>query len=264
MPQATPVSRLTAAAAASALLVSLPASPASAAIELLINPAAGGALSLRATGAAAEDINGYSIFSAGGFLSDIGDETLGGLLSTIVFDVDNVGSDEVATWTLGPGGVLPPVSVPTAGNGLSLNLAWIGGLANPLTDLSFQYGPVGLTAPNGDPIFTLPGTIRVLAAAGLAGDYNNTGAVEQGDLDLVLNNWGGPRTAGFVANADGFATTNVDQEELDRVLNNWGSTSSPSFTGSAVPEPGAALIGLSGTAFLASRAGVRRRSAKSS
>ncbi len=91
---------------------------------------------------------------------------------------------------------------------------------------------------------------RILA--GLAGDYNDSGSVEQGDLDLVLNNWGGPRTAGFVANADGFATANVDQEELDRVLNNWGSSSAPSFNGFAVPEPTAALA-LAGLALVGRR-----------
>ncbi len=98
-------------------------------------------------------------------------------------------------------------------------------------------------------------TIPPITGGLLAGDYNDSGSVEQGDLDLVLNNWGGPRTAGFVANADGFATANVDQEELDRVLNNWGSSNAPSFSGSPVPEPAvAALLGLGGLAL------TRRRS----
>ena len=76
----------------------------------------------------------------------------------------------------------------------------------------------------------------------LAGDFNGNGSVEQGDLDLVLNNWGGPRNAGFVGNVDGFATANVDQEELDRVLNNWGGASTPNLSGLTVPEPAASLL----------------------
>ena len=85
--------------------------------------------------------------------------------------------------------------------------------------------------------------IAALTIADLAGDYTGNGSVEQGDLDLVLNNWGAAR--GPWDNADGFASANVDQEELDRVLNNWGSRTSPSFTGFAVPEPGSvATFGL--------------------
>ena len=91
-----------------------------------------------------------------------------------------------------------------------------------------------------------------LPLEGLAGDYNDSGSVEQGDLDLVLNNWGGPKPAGFIANADGFSTDNVDQEELDRVLNNWGSSGTPNFNGVAVPEP-AALALLTGLASLTLR-----------
>lgn len=74
----------------------------------------------------------------------------------------------------------------------------------------------------------------------LPGDFNDSGAVEQGDLNLVLTNWGGIR--GDWANADGFATTNVDQEELNRVLTNWGNANPPSFSGSPIPEPAAITL----------------------
>ncbi|MEM1026521.1 MAG: hypothetical protein AAGJ38_00385 [Planctomycetota bacterium] len=84
--------------------------------------------------------------------------------------------------------------------------------------------------------------------AGLLGDYDESGQVEQGDLNLVLNNWGTNRTfedPGGTA----FSTSLVDQEELNLVLNNWGSASVPNFEGSALPEPAAALavLGLVGT-----------------
>ncbi|MEM1097280.1 MAG: glycoside hydrolase family 30 beta sandwich domain-containing protein [Planctomycetota bacterium] len=81
------------------------------------------------------------------------------------------------------------------------------------------------------------------AAVGLLGDFDGDGQVAQGDLNLVLNNWGGPR--GQWDNADGFASSAVDQEELNRVLNNWGTSASPDFSGSAVPEP-AMWLGLFG------------------
>lgn len=95
-------------------------------------------------------------------------------------------------------------------------------------------------------------SITQATESGLIGDYDDDGQVAQGDLNLVLNNWGGD--APFDPNGEAFTTGTVDQEELNRVLNNWGSTSAPSFEGSAVPEP-ASLALLSGLA-LASR---RRR-----
>ncbi|MEM9752290.1 MAG: PEP-CTERM sorting domain-containing protein [Planctomycetota bacterium] len=98
-------------------------------------------------------------------------------------------------------------------------------------------------------------TISLLATSGIIGDYDNDGQVAQGDLNLVLNNWGAARTfedpGGTV-----FATANVDQEELNGVLNNWGAQSAPSFAGSAVPEP-ATLAVLGGLGLM----NLRRRSA---
>ncbi|MEM8495373.1 MAG: hypothetical protein AAF663_08310, partial [Planctomycetota bacterium] len=77
--------------------------------------------------------------------------------------------------------------------------------------------------------------LSVVAVDPLVGDYDDSGAVEQSDLNLVLNNWGQP--APFQPNGAPFATPTVDQEELNRVLNNWGSSSAPSFANAAVPEP---------------------------
>ncbi|MEM8782123.1 MAG: PEP-CTERM sorting domain-containing protein [Planctomycetota bacterium] len=97
-------------------------------------------------------------------------------------------------------------------------------------------------------------TIAATVGGGIVGDYDDSGQVEQGDLNLVLNNWGS--AAPFAPNGDPFTTPNVDQEELNRVLNNWGSTTAPSFEGAAVPEP--ASLALLGAMALA---GLRRRRA---
>ncbi len=84
----------------------------------------------------------------------------------------------------------------------------------------------------------------------LPGDYDGSGQVEQGDLDLVLQNWGidtdppdGPtvRIAGWV---NQFPDGVVDQDELDGVLQNWGGASAPDFGGLDVPEPVAGLLAM--------------------
>ncbi len=98
--------------------------------------------------------------------------------------------------------------------------------------------------------------LEAALAAGLPGDYDASGQVEQGDLDIVLQNWGtGTFTGDEAALVDGgpFDGT-VDQNELDGVLQNWGSTSAPDFVASAVPEPTTGLL-LGVGAWLASRRG---------
>ncbi|MEM7577469.1 MAG: choice-of-anchor tandem repeat NxxGxxAF-containing protein [Planctomycetota bacterium] len=91
----------------------------------------------------------------------------------------------------------------------------------------------------------------------LAGDYNDSGSVEQGDLNLVLNNWGQDASAdddGLVGIPVGWVNDppegQIDQEELNRVLNNWGQALPPSFgddsNESTVPEPGLLLASLLG------------------
>ncbi|MEM8782196.1 MAG: hypothetical protein AAGE65_04995 [Planctomycetota bacterium] len=94
--------------------------------------------------------------------------------------------------------------------------------------------------------------------AGLIGDFDGSGQVEQGDLNLVLNNWGQNR--GDWANSAGLTTVSVDQEELNAVLNHWGDAAAPGFAGSTAPEPSVAVALLGGLGWgLCGRRGLRRR-----
>ncbi|MEM9751929.1 MAG: SGNH/GDSL hydrolase family protein [Planctomycetota bacterium] len=83
-------------------------------------------------------------------------------------------------------------------------------------------------------------------AATAVGDYDASGSVEQGDLNLVLNNWGLDTELAGVPDGWFLGLPNgaIDQEELNAVLNNWGGPTAPDLT--ALPEPtaAAALLGL--------------------
>ncbi len=105
-------------------------------------------------------------------------------------------------------------------------------------------------APLSSPTVNLERLSDVVLVAILPGDYDGSGQVEQGDLDIVLQNWGTATFTGDEAALVGggpFDGT-VDQNELDGVLQNWGGAAAPDFDGAAVPEPVAALalLGLAG------------------
>jgi hypothetical protein len=71
------------------------------------------------------------------------------------------------------------------------------------------------------------------------GDYNNSGQVEQADLDLVLLNWGNaamPIPDGWI---NDLPAGLIDQAELDGVLLNWGNALAGA---TSVPEPSTAAL----------------------
>ncbi|MEM1446214.1 MAG: hypothetical protein AAGF84_09180 [Planctomycetota bacterium] len=89
----------------------------------------------------------------------------------------------------------------------------------------------------------------LLITQGIFGDYNGNGQVEQGDLNLVLSNWGvdtSPVASGGLGVPVGWVNDRpdgvVDQAELNGVLSHWGTSQAPVMQGFAVPEPGAAAL----------------------
>ncbi len=100
-------------------------------------------------------------------------------------------------------------------------------------------------------------TIRSLTTAGptLPGDFDHSGQVDQGDLDLLLTNWGA--AVDPTAWPEGWRADlprgTVDQDELDRVLQGWGGVTAPDFRGVSVPEPGVAGLVVLASAWLRHR-----------
>jgi serpin B len=91
----------------------------------------------------------------------------------------------------------------------------------------------------------------------LAGDFNGDGNVDQGDLDLVLLDWGADASGQQVLEAwrIGAAEGLIDQNELDAVLLNWGASTSP-LQSASIPEPGASVLAI---VYLAIAVGLLRR-----
>lgn len=103
----------------------------------------------------------------------------------------------------------------------------------------------------------------------ISGDFDGNGFVAQGDLNLILSNWGEPvENLGASIDPRMFIGGVVDQRELNAVLTNWGNQGpAVDISGSglrvssvrwdeasAVPEPG-----VLGVALAAGGLGLRRR-----
>jgi hypothetical protein len=90
-------------------------------------------------------------------------------------------------------------------------------------------------------------------------DYNGNGLVEQGDLDLVLLNWGqrtpgDPTTIGWIN--DPPTRPLIDQDDLNRVLSHWGQVPlvPAAMQGAAtVPEPASFALLVAAFAALLAR-----------
>lgn len=144
---------------------------------------------------------------------------------------------------------------PTEGHLTEVNLAGdmmlTGGSApisigNPFTAMAERDVMFEFTLSSGE---TMAGVVEygeipiMPPPGGIPGDYNNNGQVEQGDLDLVLLNWG---QAGVPAGwTNDLPEGNIDQAELDGVLLNWGNMAAAGLGAAAgVPEPSTWLLGI--------------------
>ncbi|MEM8494155.1 MAG: hypothetical protein AAF663_02060 [Planctomycetota bacterium] len=139
----------------------------------------------------------------------------------------------------------------------SLEVEWLGAIIRDAQGVPLPFASFSLYEQFQGQTVTLGASLRAAdPAALLIGDYDGNGQAEQGDLNLVLNNWG--QAAPFEPNGAAFATPTVDQEELNRVLNNWGASAAPTGLEAVnLPEPGAFVVGGLGLAWTV---GSRRRS----
>jgi hypothetical protein len=90
-------------------------------------------------------------------------------------------------------------------------------------------------------------------------DYDGNGLVDQGDLDLVLLNWGADAAAPPAGWINDLPSGQVDQSELDKVLLNWGSQAAAGLPVESVPEPATAAALLIIAACTGARLGVQSR-----
>ncbi len=160
----------------------------------------------------------------------------GGKITASAFDMDAAGNSALMDITDGTLEISSDIGTYIDAQVTSGILTGFGGTG--IVKHSFAAGVTTIWAENGS-TGTEPG------------DFDASGAVGQGDLDLVLLNWGNtapPVPAGWVNEQPSGL---IGQGSLDDVLLNWGN-GSPTLT--AVPEPTSiALLGLAGCLLASGR-----------
>ncbi|MEM1444833.1 MAG: hypothetical protein AAGF84_02155 [Planctomycetota bacterium] len=159
----------------------------------------------------------------------------------LIFGLEYYASDDFTKL----GETLATADTSVTGDGLSFDVTGtaVPGTAFVRPIISFDNVNPAYLQQSQASAFIFDASLTEAVAALLAGDFDEDGLVAQGDLNLVLTNWGSART--FEDGVTAFTTGNVDQEELNVVLTNWGASSgTPSFAGFAVPEPGVATLGV--------------------
>jgi hypothetical protein len=118
-------------------------------------------------------------------------------------------------------------------------------LAGNLADGSpFQFFLNSNEAIDSD-FFAPSATLTVNLTSSVDGDYDNSGQVDQGDLDLVLLNWGRMLADPFAARWINDSPAGiVDQDALDGILLSWGAGSNTPPIAASVPESEALYLAL--------------------
>ena len=158
---------------------------------------------------------------------------------TFEFGFEYYGSDDFTKL----GESFAPIDIATTGDGLSFTTSAVAVAGTTFVRPVVKYSDVLTTNPvSGARLFVFDASVTELSSTVIAGDYDGSGQVGQGDLDLVLLNWGGtapPVPAGWVNDQpDGL----IGQTQLDGVLLNWGNTSLQAASANAVPEPQSLLL----------------------
>jgi hypothetical protein len=114
----------------------------------------------------------------------------------------------------------------------------VAALAGEVVDLELRFGSPYFFGPSD--IWATVSNVQLIGHEVPLGDYNGNGRVEQGDLDLVLTNWGAAPLHPTSDWTNGLPEERVAQDQLDLVLLNWGLATAAS--GPAIPEPGGWLL----------------------